>query len=331
MSAKAIQEGEVIFHEDSMGDNFFIIIGGTVEIWKDYGSVDQDLLAICGPGQSFGELALIDDSPRSATVVARENVKLLSVDRDSFKQVISDSQPISLSIMKSITGMIRRSNDVFIENIKTKNRHLERAYAELKKESKERRRMEEALRNSSQRMCSILDSMPDMVLELDKDMRIRWANKAALEKNPDATDRFCYQAYWDSDVPCEGCPSLRALKNGKIEMATVFKPVSDDNKVGSYWENIGIPLRDSRGEVTGVLEVSRDITRRMQLEDELRHAQKMKAVATLSGGVAHEFNNLLMGIQGNVSLILAGMDEHDSKYHKLKNIEKCVSRGADLT
>jgi two-component system, cell cycle sensor histidine kinase and response regulator CckA len=79
------------------------------------------------------------------------------------------------------------------------------------------------------------------------------------------------------------------------------------------------------------LDVSRDITRRMQLEEELRHTQKMKAVATLSGGVAHEFNNLLMGIQGNVSLILAGMDEHDPKYHKLKNIEKCVSRGADLT
>lgn len=328
---KRFKEGEVIFYEDSLGDNFFIIIGGTVEIWKDYGSVDQDLLAICGPGQSFGELALIDDSPRSATVVAREKVKLLSVDRDSFRQVISDSHPISLSIMKSITGMIRRSNDVFIENIKAKNRHLERAYAELKKESKERRRMEEALRNSSRRMCSILDSMPDMILELDKDMRIRWANKAALERNPDATDRFCYQAYWDSASPCENCASLRALKSGRIEVSTLFKSISEDSKAGNYWENIGIPLRDSRGEVTGILEVSRDITRRMQLEEELRHAQKMKAVATLSGGVAHEFNNLLMGIQGNVSLITAGMDESDPKYHKLKNIEKCVSRGADLT
>jgi signal transduction histidine kinase/CRP-like cAMP-binding protein len=328
---KKFDDGAVIFQEGSLGDSFFIILEGTVEIWKHYGELEQDLLTVCGPGQSFGELAIIDDSPRSATVVAREKVRLLSISNDSFKRVISGSNPISLSIMKSITSMIRRSNETFIENMKAKNHHLERAYAQLKKESKERRRAEEELRESSRRMCSILDSMPDMILELDKDMRIRWANKAALERNPEAVDQFCYEAYWKGTHICEGCPSAMALDTGKIELAAVYQPVSTSTPEETYWENIGIPLKDSRGEITGVLEVSRNITHRMKLEEELRRAQKMKAIGTLAGGVAHEFNNLLMCIQGNVSLMLANADETDPKYHRLKNIEQHVQYGADLT
>ncbi len=328
---KKFDEGAVIFQEGSLGDSFFIILDGTVEIWKHYGDMEQDLLSVCGPGQSFGELAIIDDSPRSATVVARENVRLLSITNDSFKKVISGSNPISLSIMRSITSMIRRSNETFIENMKAKNRHLERAYSQLKKESKERRRAEEELRESSRRLCSILDSMPDMILELDKDMRIRWANKAALERNPEAVDQFCYQAYWKGTQHCDGCPSLAAINSGKIELAAVYQPISTSDPEETYWENIGIPLKDSRGEITGVLEVSRNITHRMKLEEGLRRAQKMKAIGTLAGGVAHEFNNLLMCIQGNVSLMMANTEDNDPKYHRLKKIEQHVQYGADLT
>ncbi len=59
--------GELIFAEGDPGDLFYIILSGAVEIWKNYKKSEQDLLVVYGPGQAFGELALIDDSYRSAT------------------------------------------------------------------------------------------------------------------------------------------------------------------------------------------------------------------------------------------------------------------------
>jgi PAS domain S-box-containing protein len=74
-----------------------------------------------------------------------------------------------------------------------------------------------------------------------------------------------------------------------------------------------------------------DISDRKILERQLIHAQKMQSMGTLAGGIAHNFNNLLMGIQGNASIALLDVKE-DSPIHKnLNNIEKLVRSGANLT
>jgi PAS domain S-box-containing protein len=86
--------------------------------------------------------------------------------------------------------------------------------------------------------------------------------------------------------------------------------------------------------VTGksfVLNIFLDLTDRKRLEARLQQAQKMEAIGTLAGGIAHDFNNLLMGIIGNVSLMLLDIDSTHLHYKRLKNIEKQVERGAELT
>ncbi len=74
-----------------------------------------------------------------------------------------------------------------------------------------------------------------------------------------------------------------------------------------------------------------DITELKNLEAQIRQAQKVESLGTLAGGMAHNFNNLLMGIQGNSSLALIDMDEDNSLCERLKNIEKLVQSGANLT
>ncbi len=74
-----------------------------------------------------------------------------------------------------------------------------------------------------------------------------------------------------------------------------------------------------------------DITDRKIIEKQLIHAQKMQSVGTLAGGIAHNFNNLLMGIQGNASIAMINMDVNNPYYKNLLNIEKLVKSGSNLT
>lgn len=74
----------------------------------------------------------------------------------------------------------------------------------------------------------------------------------------------------------------------------------------------------------------RDITDRKILERQLVHAQKMEAIGTLAGGIAHNFNNLLMSIQGYASLMLIETDTGHSHYEMLKKIEKQVTSGSKM-
>jgi len=84
-------------------------------------------------------------------------------------------------------------------------------------------------------------------------------------------------------------------------------------------------------EKPAALAIIRDMTERKRLEAQLQQAQKMEALGTLAGGIADNFNNLLMGIMGNASLMVSVTDSAHPNYEKLKNIEKLVDSGSKLT
>ena len=91
------------------------------------------------------------------------------------------------------------------------------------------------------------------------------------------------------------------------------------------------PVDDPHKKYLGTYGVARDVSDRKRLEAQLHQAQKMEAIGTLAGGIAHDFNNLLMAIQGYTSLMLLNTDPSHPHYEKLKNIEKYVQSGAELT
>jgi two-component system, cell cycle sensor histidine kinase and response regulator CckA len=67
------------------------------------------------------------------------------------------------------------------------------------------------------------------------------------------------------------------------------------------------------------------------MEVQVQQAQKMESIGTLAGGIAHDFNNILMGIQGNASLMALKIDPGHAAYEKIKNIETYVQNGTELT
>jgi MFS family permease len=81
---REVAAGEVVVRQGDVGDNFYVVASGRARVIRD----DQEI-AVHGPGAWFGEVALVHDQPRNATVVAGEPSQLLSIDRDTFLSVVS--------------------------------------------------------------------------------------------------------------------------------------------------------------------------------------------------------------------------------------------------
>ncbi len=194
----------------------------------------------------------------------------------------------------------------------------------------DRKRAEEKLIESEERLGIILDSMPDMVLQIDADMGILWANKAALALNGNAIGQTCHSAFPGRISVCEGCPAHKSLETGEIETRVIYQP--DSKTAGeSYWENIGVPLKDGKGEVASVIEISRNITDRILAEKKQRRIRKAESLNRMAGAVAHKFNNQLCMVIGNLEMALEDSPPDSPRRRNLIEALLGATRSAEIS
>jgi PAS domain S-box-containing protein len=93
----------------------------------------------------------------------------------------------------------------------------------------------------------------------------------------------------------------------------------------------GSPIKNSRGEILGVVLVFRDITQEHKLQEELLTVQKLKSVGTLAGGIAHDFNNILTAIFGNIELALHILPKEHEARSILKDADQALLKAKSLT
>ena len=104
---RTYRRGEVLFHQGDPGDALVILESGTVKVIVYSESGDESVLAIVGPGESFGELALIDGEARSATVQALEPVEALSIHREAFMKIVFSHGPTCERLLSALAAKIR--------------------------------------------------------------------------------------------------------------------------------------------------------------------------------------------------------------------------------
>ena len=108
---KAYPRGSVILFEDDPGDSLFIVRRGRVKVVLVGEDGLEVILGVLGVGEHFGELALIDDRPRSAHVIAMEDADLLVLRRDDFRKRVESSPSVAWSLLTELSRRLRRADD----------------------------------------------------------------------------------------------------------------------------------------------------------------------------------------------------------------------------
>ena len=99
------QKGDIIFCEYEPGDNFYLIQSGRVQILKILGDIEKTI-DILQPGEIFGEMAILEEAPRSATAIALDEVKALEFNRENFEILMQGNPQIALKLLKLFTKRI---------------------------------------------------------------------------------------------------------------------------------------------------------------------------------------------------------------------------------
>ena len=99
-----------VFFENEQGDFFFMILEGRIKVTILGDDGREVILSILSPGDFFGEMALLDNEPRSATAIAIEDTELLSLHRTDFQAVIADNRDIMSALIRILSARLRRAN-----------------------------------------------------------------------------------------------------------------------------------------------------------------------------------------------------------------------------
>jgi len=105
---RCYRKGEVLFHKDDPGTSLFLVRTGRVKISTFSAEGKEAVFTVHGPGDVFGELALLDGAPRSATATALELSRLLSLDRASFVSFLREQPDVGLILLGQLTARVRR-------------------------------------------------------------------------------------------------------------------------------------------------------------------------------------------------------------------------------
>jgi CRP/FNR family cyclic AMP-dependent transcriptional regulator len=107
-----LRRGDVLFREGDTGDEAYVVTAGKVKLGRTSSDGRDNLLAVIGPGQMFGELSLFDPGPRSATVTAVTDCTIQSLTHEEMLRWLAGRPEVARGLLAQLAGRLRRANDV---------------------------------------------------------------------------------------------------------------------------------------------------------------------------------------------------------------------------
>jgi len=131
--------GAILCRENAVEDRFYMILDGEAEVTKDINNSESRLLTTLSPGDFFGEMALIHNAPRAATVTAKTALTTLELDKAAFDKVIRQSTSIAMAMVSQISNRLRENDQLAIDDIRIRAAELAEAYQKLAEQDLARR------------------------------------------------------------------------------------------------------------------------------------------------------------------------------------------------
>jgi two-component system, NtrC family, sensor kinase len=145
---------------------------------------------------------------------------------------------------------------------------------------------------------AIINSMSSGLIILDQNLNIIFANKVQASMFPGVPliGQECFRALYRKTRRCRDCPALKTLETHDTYRGEIL--IKEGGFAGRYYEWTTSPIKNPFGQVSEIVLLMRDITRRKEYEFKLLQADRMAAVGLLAAGIAHEINNPLTSIAG---------------------------------
>jgi two-component system cell cycle sensor histidine kinase/response regulator CckA len=188
------------------------------------------------------------------------------------------------------------------------------------------RRMTEELLQVSHHLQTVLESMAEGILEVFSE-KVVYANAAAISLFGMPQEELLGVSVRDLFERVEG-PQVEALFSTANDEPVV---IGQEQPVELNGRLVVIRCLPVKGEEPTTIIMIRDITERKRIEAQLIWTRKMETIGALVGGIAHEFNNMLMGLHGNVSLMMMDMGPSHPHHERLKKMEEHLHGGEKLT
>ena len=159
----------VLITEGDTTDSLYVILDGEVKVYVSDANGKEAILNLMGPGEYFGELALLDDSPRSASVVTMSPTKVMIISKSDFKRCLASNPDLAFNMIRSLTQQVRSLTDS-VKNLALMDVYGRVAHMllDLAKEKDGRQIIEQRL--THQDIASMVGSSREMVSRILKDL-----------------------------------------------------------------------------------------------------------------------------------------------------------------
>jgi transcriptional regulator with PAS, ATPase and Fis domain len=128
--------GERLIEEGHLGNEVFLIVEGRVAIHRELSRGEPRVIAVRGPGDWVGEMALIEDLPRSASVTAETDVGVLCIPKDAFLEVVTGHSAAAVDLLRAVIARLCESDTAQIEILEKKNQRLVKSNRQLSRENR---------------------------------------------------------------------------------------------------------------------------------------------------------------------------------------------------
>ena len=210
-----------------------------------------------------------------------------------------------------------------------------RAWLGVATDIDDQRRVAEALAAEKERLSVTLRSIGDGVITTDTDGRVVLLNRAAEKLTGWTQEEAAGRPLAEVFVVREA-PYVREAVNMSGAVVTGGGPDHQAVLIGRDTREWAVatgitPIRDANGQVQGTAVVFRDVTDAQRLEEERQKASKLESVGLLAGAIAHDFNNILTAIMGNISLAKLYTSAGEQVFDRLEEAERAALWAKDLT